>query len=226
MKHLLMTGLIASLFSPIVQADIKVSATALSKSVADRASINFTVVNKEKNSKEAIDKNQKDSSSIFKELTSGLKLDKKNIQTGNFSVRPQYIYLPNNKPKFNGIEVRNEISVSDLKIEQIAEIVNLLSDKNINEIGNINFYASNQKDLETNLLSEAFKIAKNKAEILAKNAGLQITRVLHIDENPAVQSPVMPMRDMRMKSQMAESSAIFEGSIETSKEISVIFETK
>jgi uncharacterized protein len=123
-------------------------------------------------------------------------LDIRNIEikTSGYNVIPQRDYKVR-PPRIVGYEVRNSI---DIKLEEyepeklsvyISEIIGLALEKGANNIQSIQTYIKNRSNYEKEALTKAVYEAKERAEVLAKAAGVKIKKIVSITTQPLDATP-------------------------------------
>lgn len=205
-------------------AKIQVQGVGEIEIIPNRARLSFSIITKDKDSKIASDNNAKISKTVTSKIIEEMNLNKKNIKTSNYSLRPIYTYINNKPPKLEGMEVSNDFQVSDIQIEKASDLINLLSNQKISEIRNIEFYHNDMEKFDEACLTKAVENAKKKAQILADQSNLKIVGIKEIFEN--IQANNSPVPVMFKAHAEGISSNVHSGSLEIQKTINVIFETK
>lgn len=213
-----------TIFSHPILATIQVQGNGEVEIIPNRAKLSFSIITKDKDSKVATNENAKISNSVTAKILSDMKIDKKNIKTSNYTLRPIYTYINNKPPKLEGMEVSNDFQISDIQLEKASELINLLSSQKISEIRNIEFYHNEMEKFDERSLIKAVENAKKKAQILAEQSNLKIVGIKEISEGPNTSNQAPPM----MFKARAESMSmdVHAGSLVIQKTINVIFETK
>ena len=132
-------------------------------------------------------------------------IDERDIQTSNFSVSPRYA-TPNNDltpAKIIGYQVSNSVSVTVKNIDTLGDALDTFVSVGANNISGIQFGFSDPKDLENQARVEAIRDAKAKAELYATSAGVELGRLMTIQEIGAS----MP-RPFMARGGMAEAMAV------------------
>jgi len=159
----------------------------------DVAKINIGVkVDKKDKAEEAIKElNEKINKILEAVEKSGI--PKNDIQTQNFYLVPHYDYV-DNKSSLNGYDANQTVTVKINNINnentKISEIIKIASAAGANEINGITFEPSNLEDLKQQARIAAIGDAKNKAQILAGNIGVELKKVIGWWENYI--PPTMP----------------------------------
>lgn len=107
----------------------------------------------------------------------------RDIQTRNFSVRPQYATGNGQAPRVTGYEVNNQVEVRLDKINQLGPALDALVAGGANQINGVNFSIRDPAALLAEARSAAVADARNKAETFAKAAGVTLGSILSISES-------------------------------------------
>jgi len=157
---------------------IQVVGTAKESVVPDMATFSFSINERGKrlsNVKASVDNKSANLINVCKKL----EIEAKNITSTEVSIRPQYNYQTKT---FIGYEVSRTIKVTLNDLRQYSELVNGAIEAGITTVGNIDLDTSARENLENKALASAIEAAKVKAEIIARNTGTQLGRVLSVKE--------------------------------------------
>lgn len=207
-----------------IYADIKVGGTGEIQVPANRARLSFSIITKNADSKIASEENAKITTKVTKMLFENMKFTKNNIKTTNYNLRPVYTYINNQPPKFEGIEVSNDLQIKEVSIDKISELIKELSTQKISEIRNIEFYHNDIESFNEECLNLAVENAKHKAQILANKAGIKLGHVKEIIEQSDTESPISPVM-FKARSESMRSN-VLSGELTITKSINVTYGTK
>lgn len=115
------------------------------------------------------------------ELLKGLNVAEASIQTSDYYMNPVYDYS-GNTARVTGYEAITTLTVSDLPIEGLDEILAQSVSGGINTISSITYQASKYDESYQTALTAAVETAHQKAEVLAEAAGCSVGNVLAIQE--------------------------------------------
>ena len=73
-------------------------------------------------------------------------------------------------------EVKNGFEVKLKDLSKISEIIQIAMDSGVKNIGQLNFSVENGENICNDLMSKATKSAKNRAQIIAQAAGVQLDK--------------------------------------------------
>jgi len=109
-----------------------------------------------------------------------LDVEKKDIQTVNFNLYPDYEWL-NGENKLKGYVARQDITIDVKDFNQVAEIIDAGIDAG-SFVSYINFELSEEKqnDYKVQALQKAGEDAKRKAEATASGLGKKIGRLVSV----------------------------------------------
>lgn len=115
----------------------------------------------------------------------------KDIQTSNYSVYPQYDYVQDacvngycgGRQVLRGYEVRQTTTIKVRDIEKAGDLLAAVGSKGATEISGLNFTFDNPHQGEDEARQEAIADAKAQAEVLAKQLGVRIVRVVAFNES-------------------------------------------
>jgi len=115
------------------------------------------------------------------ELLKSLDIEETSIQTSDYYMNPVYNYS-GNTPRITGYEAITTLTVSDLPIDGLDEILSQSVTNGINTIRSITYQASKYDESYQQALTAAVESARRKAEVLASAAGCNVGAVMNIQE--------------------------------------------
>ncbi len=167
-------------------------------------------------------------------------IDKAQMKTLSSSTQPHYSW-ENNKQNFKGYRVQTMIDITVKKIDAVGELIEKLSIAGLEtggtqEWGNllsVNYTISEPEKIRDEMLADAIKNARKKAENMASAAGASIGNVIQINEGGAPQfnfpQPMLMARGgvMAMDAQAAKmESAPPVGEQSVNANVNVVFELR
>lgn len=157
----------------------------------DMATLNFGVETNAPTAQEAQAQNSVAMNKVIAILqASGIA--KEDIQTSNFSLFPVYEYQgekPNLKQVVSGYRCNNTVTVRVKDISNTGAIIDAATKAGATNIGGISFGLVNSKSYEDQMLAKAVQNAREKAEIMARAAGVQITGIARMSDGSVSVSP-------------------------------------
>lgn len=168
---------------------ISVSASATVAAEPDIAHISTGVVAEAETAREALDRN----TAAMRRLVEGLKaagIDARDIQTTSFNVEPRYEQRNDGRaPRIAGYRVHNQVRITARDISRLGEVLDRAVTLGANQAGGIEFEVSKAETLKDEARREAVANARRRAELLAAAAGVELGRVLRIEEQTQQEGP-------------------------------------
>lgn len=168
----------------------------------DMAVLTLTVTREAETAREALDAN----SVAMKDVLDAMKdegIKDNDLQTTGFSIQPRYVYPPTSPagerkpPQIVGYIVRNSLNVRVRDITAVGRILDASVTLGVNEGGDIMFTNDDPSEAIRQARIEAVKDAVDKAETLARAAGVDTGDILEISEQSFMPRPV-PMARAEM----------------------------
>jgi hypothetical protein len=185
---LALTFLIGSITSGIAaeaaeKRMVSVTGMGVAKARPDTASISIGVVSEGDRAKEALDKNSAAMSRVIVELK-GQKVDSKDIQTTNFTVRPKFQHFKDGKPPaIIGYRVVNSVRIMVRDLKLLGAILDQAVSLGSNQFNGIQFSVEDATSLEDKARKKAMADARHKAELYAAAENAKLGKVLVISED-------------------------------------------
>jgi len=196
----------------------------------DVAYLNVGVRTTDKNAKKAQDDNKDIMEKVMTKLKS-LKIDEEDIQTTVYNIWPRYSY--NNGETLEGYEVENMIKITVRDIDSVGDVLDEVSKEGANRSIGIEFGILDSDIVYKQALEQAMDDAKNKAEVMSKNASMTIQKPLAIYEgNEASQVYIGDMMyDTRSMMVLDDADSIAEvpissGELEIQANVTIVYETR
>ncbi|SHE88534.1 hypothetical protein SAMN02745148_01320 [Modicisalibacter ilicicola DSM 19980] len=154
----------------------------------------------------------------------------KAIDAGSLSVRPDYVQRPmrDNKPSEPLVRTQLErpISLRIDDLERLPIILDALTQAGVNALDGVTYDLKDRSAATDDALTQALEKARHKARLMASTLGVELGRVLSIQETNA---PVFAPRMMAMSADMERGGSSPEyrpGEITIDAEVSVAWEIK
>lgn len=178
MKNLL--ALLVFLFcANVALADISLSGEGSVSTSPDVAIINVGVVTKAESAVQSLADNREAMIRLF-EKVADLGIDKKCVQTMNFSIQSEYDHRTS---RFVGYVTRNLITLTIHDVDKIGSILDSLVASGSNQVQNIRFGVINNKTLLADARRQAVADAKEKAKLYADAANIKLGKIISITEH-------------------------------------------
>ncbi len=132
-------------------------------------------------------------------------VDKKDIQTSDYSVNPQYDYIqgvcsggycPGGKQVLKGYQVRQTTTIKVRDTAKAGDLLAGVGEKGATEVSGLNFTFDDPNQMQDDARGKAIADAKAKADELAKQLGVRLVRVVSFNENGGGYPSPMYARDM------------------------------
>ncbi len=134
------------------------------------------------------------------EYVNGQGIDKKDIKTTAYNIQPRYtsnrcvegVCPP---PQIVGYTVSQSAQVKIRDFSKISGMLQAVVDNGANSVSQLSFIIDDTTDVENEARADAIQKAQAKAELIAKEAGFSVGRILEINENfyPVYAQPKMEM---------------------------------
>ena len=126
--------------------------------------------------------------SIINKVTDDLKslgVDSKDIKTTDYNVNPEYDYNTGDQ-KLNGYTVDASLEVKVSPIDKANKAIDIATKDGATDVGGVQFVVADdkQKELMNQARKQAIDDAKSKAEVLSRDSGLRLGRIVDVQENP------------------------------------------
>jgi uncharacterized protein YggE len=155
----------------------------------------------------------------------------RDLQTSNLSVNPVYSQ-PKRLPDGNfedgpqrivGYQATNNVSVRQRKLGDMGKVIDALVAAGANQVNGPNFMLDKPEAAQDEARVEAMKVARARADLYAKAAGLRVARIVSIGESGGyVPQPVMYVRKEAMD--VAAAPPVAAGELEMNVNVTVQFE--
>lgn len=216
--------------SRVPENTISMSAEGKVTAVPDLASVTVGVLTTGSTAKAATDENNRSIARIT-EAIKKLGIDAKDMVTSNLSVYPTYTYT-GGKNEINGYQANQNLTIKVHGVDKSTDLLNKVLDASVtegsNQIQGVTLGFDDPDNLRQQARSLALQKAKQKAEELAKEAGLRLGKIVSISESTGSGYPVPYMVEGRgMGGGGAESAAnIQTGTQDITETMTVVFEVK
>ncbi|MGI6574840.1 MAG: SIMPL domain-containing protein [bacterium] len=174
----------------------------------DTAQITFGVENEAPTAVAALQAN----AAAMEKVIASLKkqgIEEKNIQTSGFSLYPNYEYTRQNNREvrvLTGYRVNNNVVIKTKQLKDLGKIIDTTVSAGANVVRSISFGIEDTGAIEKQVLAQAVKHARAKADALAAAADSRVTGILTIEETG--NSGFEPLMAKRMEMEMAADMAV------------------
>ena len=152
-------------------------------------------------------------------------LEKENIKNTSFTTSKSDYKV------FAGYEMRTQVTVSDVPMEQVGALISQTVEAGANEILSVSYFSSRYDEAYQEALAKAVEQAKAKAETMAHAEGYQVLGVLSMEEYGDMQQGRYVDAGLSRNSvstykaeAAAADMAVMAGEMEVSARIQVVYE--
>ncbi|MEX0930638.1 MAG: SIMPL domain-containing protein [Candidatus Paceibacterota bacterium] len=199
------------------QATINVSGEGEVFAVPDIARVSFSVIETSETTQGAQDAASRRVSEVLDALED-LGIEENDIKTLNYSLNPRYEYSrtactpglpcpPEGRQTLVGYELRQTIQVKVEDRERASEVVQLLGDAGVQQIGNVELAIDDEEALQAEARAKAIEDAQAKAKVLARDLGVSLARVVSFNESGNYPMPYARMESLQMSADDSAGSA-------------------
>lgn len=150
----------------------------------------------------------------------------KDIQTTNYSIYPKYDYT-DGRSILSGYNVSQNVSVKVRDLAKVGDVFAKAGEIGANQVTGPDFTIDDPTALQAEAREKAIADAKAKAEVLARNLGMTLGRVVGFSEGASMPGPVV-MYDRAYAEGMGGGSSpkVETGQLTISSDVSIIYEIK
>ena len=206
------------------ETTLSISAEGSVNREPDIAFLNAGVQTQGDTAQAAMSANSTAMNGVFEAL-SAANVDRKDMQTSNFSLQPQYDYSSRsngNPPRLTGYQVSNQLTVRVRDLDNLGQTMDALVSAGGNTFSSLRFALEDDRAAKNAARDIAMKEAIARAELYAAASGYEVARVVTISESSGY-SP-QPMAVMARSSESA--TPIATGEVGYSVSVNVTFELR
>ena len=208
---------------------ITVGAEGKVKVEPDVAYVSFGVETRGQTAQEAQQANADAFAKVEKVLYETYAIDKKDVQTTNYNVRPEYDYTEKEGQVLKGYVADHDVQVTYRKLVDIGKLMDALSAAGANRMNGVAFDTEKRDQYELDALKNAMASAAAKAAVLAASANRQLGAVVNVVQGDAAPVPVAQSGTAVKFAESAASdasSSVQTGQIEVSAKVTVQYAMK
>lgn len=176
-------------------------------SIPDLALFTFSVVERAKTVAEAQEAATKKINAAL-EYLDDQGVEEKDIKTTGYNVYPQYEWqdircvsypCPQGKNVLIGYEVRQSVEVKVRDTKEAGDLLSGVGERGASEVSGLTFTIDDEEGLKAKAREMAIEDAKKKVELLSKQLGVRVVRVVSFNENAGYPlPPIYYARDAAM----------------------------
>jgi uncharacterized protein YggE len=191
--------------------------------VPDIAIISAGVVTQAKDAQAALTENSAQMSRVLAALKRAGVADR-DVSTSNIGLSAQYLYAENKPPVVTGYQANNSLSIRFRDVAKSGTILDALVAAGANQINGPNLMIDKPAPAIDEARAQAMTLARSRAELYAKAAGLTVKRIVSIGEAADEQGPRPYPVAMMARSDAAPKTQITPGEQQIGITLSVTFE--
>jgi uncharacterized protein YggE len=206
------------------QRTIRVHGVGKVRAVPDQLRLSIQVnVPRAETAVEALSRNNQLTAQLLA-LLKRFGISEADIQTTRVSINPIYDYDKRmSPPPIIGYTAQNDVMVVVKNIEEAGKILDQAVKAGASGFGPFQYESSRRLELEREALKKAADDARTKAQLLARELGATLGRVLTISESSV--SPPQPIAPMVMEARATSAGVpVMAGEIEISATVEISFE--
>jgi uncharacterized protein YggE len=160
------------------------------KAAPDRAWVTIAAEARDRNAQAAQTANTQAMTAVIAQIkAAGVPADA--IQTSGYTLQPEFDYA-NGRQSLRDYLARNQVQVRVDALPKLGEILTAAVATGATNVSGVRFDLKDRESVERRALTEAVRDARARADAIASGAGVQIDRILRIEEER--QSVVGPLR--------------------------------
>ena len=194
------------------------------KQSPDMAVVSAGVVTQAASATEALAQNRQQMTRVIRALEQA-GVDSADIQTSQLNLNPDFRYQENREPVITGYRAENQVRVTLRELEDAGTILDALVAVGANQLSGPNFQVSNEEEALDRARQEAVRTARQRAELYASAAGMQVARIVSISESAGMPQP-RPMLAMAVREQADASSPVEPGRLSLEAAVTMVFELR
>ena len=208
------------------QRTIAVQGMGKLMTVPDQVRIGVQINTRGESASEAMTQANKKTNDVLA-ILKGYGIDPKDIQTSRVTVSAILDYQHNIQPPpivgYNGV---NEFSVvfKGKQMDNVGQFLDKAVSLGVTSFGGLTYESSKQRELEREALKRAAADAQARADVLAKELGATLGKVMNVSESVSYPAPVVRGAMMDMSS--TAGTPVMTGELAINAQVSVTFELK
>lgn len=210
---------------------LTISAQGSSIRTPDLATYTAGVTTQGATANEALSANSRQMNQVIAALKRAGIADR-DVQTSNLSINPVYAQpkrlpdgtIEDGPQRIVGYQASNTVAVRQRKLGDMGKVIDALVAAGANQVNGPNFMLDKPEAAQDEARIEAMKIARARAELYARAAGMRVSRIVAINESGGyMPQPMMSMRKESMD-MVAAAAPVAAGELEMSVNVTVQFE--
>lgn len=208
--------------APLAGTRLEIGATGEVQRTPDLATIGAGVVTQASAAGAAMARNAQAMAATIAALKRAGIADR-DIQTAALNLAPQYRYADNQPPALTGYQASNRVTVRLRDLAKAGGVIDALVAAGANQIDGPSLSIDQPEAALDEARAAALAMARRRAELYARAAGLHVKRIVSISETgQGLPQPIVPM--MRMMARAPAPTPIAAGESTLSVSLQVTFE--
>lgn len=208
------------------ETTLSISAEGSVQREPDIAFLNAGVQTKGETAEAAMSANASAMNGVFEALAAA-DIDRRDMQTSNFSLQPQYDYSNRQSgepPRLTGYQASNQLTVKVRDLDTLGETMDALVGAGGNTFSGLRFALEDDRSAMNAARDLAMKEAISRAELYAAASGYELARVVTISESGGFRP--QPMAAMAQSRSLENATPIASGEVGYSVTVNVTFELR
>lgn len=204
---------------------LEVTATGRVTRTPDLATIRAGVVTQATTAAAATSENARRMARVIAALKSA-GVAERDLSTSSLSLSPQYRYVENRAPVVTGYQASNTVSVRFRDIARSGRVLDALVAQGANQIDGPALSLDKPEEALDEARTRAIAVARARADLYARAAGLRVERIASIDENgedAGGPPPPMPYRARMAAADAAPPTEVLPGDTDVTVTLAVRF---
>jgi len=206
---------------------ITIQASEAVKVVPDMAAIVYGINSENKDAQACQQENSEKVGKVL-EYFKGQGIAEASIATSDFSLNPMYDWSGNQRI-LTGYEMRTQVTVSDVPMDQVGALISQAVAAGANEIISVNYLSSKYDEAYEEALTKAVAQAKAKAEAMAHAENYQVISVVSMEEMGDSQQgryvdSGLARNMASVKMEAAADMAVMAGEMDVTARIQVVYQ--
>ncbi len=201
---------------------ISISGEGVVMGAPDRAAITLGVVTHAGTAEAAQTQNMAAARAI-RDAVEALGVNRRDIQTQNYSFHPEYSRERNAGREIVGYTVSNTVLVRLDNVELVGQVIDAALSNGANTVDSLDFSIRDTKGLRREALAAAVRDAREKAEIIAGSLGKRLAGVQSVSENTRMFQPRGDMNKMVMSDAAMAATPIEAGTLSLEATVHIDF---
>lgn len=206
---------------------ISVNGTGTAQAKPDTALINAGVVTEAKTAAECYDANNTKMNSVYAALKkAGITDENIKTVTLNLSPRINYNRRQDEQERITGYTLTHIFNIKVRDVKKAGEVIDKAMAAGVNNIHNIQFTVEDDSKYMAQAREAAVKDAKDKAEQLAKSAGVALDKIQSLSENYYRHVPMLDSMGFKAAAMERAPAPVQAGELEITDTVSITYTIK